>query len=541
MRQISFLMRSTTDILVIGSGIAGLTFSIKIAQARPDLKITIVTKDNIDDSNTKYAQGGIAAVWNTKIDSTAKHIADTIDAGDKLNDTDVVKMVVEQGPELVRELIKWGVKFDKANDGEFELGREGGHSEYRVLHHKDITGWEIERAIIEKVKDLPNIEILENHFALEIITQHHLGRIVMKVTPDIEAFGAYVLNKNDFNTITILSKITVIATGGAGQLYGVTTNPKVSTGDGMAMLYRAKGRIANMEFVQFHPTALYDPQGESPNFLISEAVRGHGGILKTKDGKEFMQKYDKRGSLAPRDIVARAIDHEMKIRGEDFVCLDVRNIEKEDFITHFPNIYEKCISIGIDPMKKMIPVAPACHYFCGGIVVDKFGRTSIKNLYSAGESTYTGLHGANRLASNSLLEALVYGHNMHIKVSESIDKLKINSYVPNWDTAGTSEPNELILITQSLKEIKEIMGSYVGIMRNNIRLQRAMNRINLLYKETEDLYKSTVLSQQLCELRNLITIGYLVTKSSMLRHESRGLNYNTDYPDELPYNEITYI
>lgn len=541
MRQISFLMRSTTDILVIGSGIAGLTFSIKMAQARPDLKITIVTKDNIDDSNTKYAQGGIAAVWNTKIDSTAKHIADTIDAGDKLNDKDIVKMVVEQGPELVSELINWGVKFDKDNNGEFELGREGGHSEYRVLHHKDITGLEIERALIYKVKELTNIEILENHFALEIITQHHLGRIVMKVTPNIEAFGAYVLNKNDFNTITILSKITVIATGGAGQLYGVTTNPKVSTGDGMAMLYRAKGRIANMEFVQFHPTALYDPQGESPNFLISEAVRGHGGILKTKDGKEFMQKYDKRGSLAPRDIVARAIDNEMKIRGEDYVCLDVRNIEKDDFIMHFPNIYEKCISIGIDPMKKMIPVAPACHYFCGGIVVDKFGRTTIKNLYSAGESSYTGLHGANRLASNSLLEALVYGHNMHLKVDESIDNLKINSYVPNWDTAGTSEPNELILITQSLKEIKEIMGSYVGIMRNNIRLQRAMNRINLLYKETEDLYKSTVLSQQLCELRNLITIAYLVTKSSMLRHESRGLNYNTDYPDELPYNEITYI
>ncbi len=534
-------MRSTTDILVIGSGIAGLSFSIKIAQARSDLKITIVTKNNIADSNTKYAQGGIAAVWNTKMDSTAKHIEDTIDAGDKLNDKDVVKMVVEQGPELVNELINWGVKFDKASNGEFELGREGGHSEYRVLHHKDITGWEIERALIDKVKELPNIEILENHFALEIITQHHLGRIVMKVTPGIEAFGAYVLNKNDFNTITILSKITVIATGGAGQLYGVTTNPKVSTGDGMAMFYRAKGRIANMEFVQFHPTALYDPQGESPNFLISEAVRGHGGILKTKDGNEFMQKYDKRGSLAPRDIVARAIDHEMKIRGEDYVCLDVRNIEKEDFIEHFPNIYEKCISIGIDPMKKMIPVAPACHYFCGGIVVDKFGRTTIKNLYSAGESTYTGLHGANRLASNSLLEALVFSHNMHIKVAESIDKLKINSFVPNWDTAGTSEPNELILITQSLKEIKEIMGSYVGIMRNNIRLQRAMNRIKLLYKETEDLYKSTVLSQQLCELRNLITIAYLVTKSSMLRHESRGLNYNTDYPDELPYNEITYI
>jgi L-aspartate oxidase len=534
-------MRSTTDILVIGSGVAGLTFAIKMAMKRPDLKITIVTKNTIDESNTRYAQGGIAAVWDPELDDHEKHIADTIDAGDKLNDDKIVRMVVREGPDLVRELIDWGARFDKKSDGKYELGREGGHSAFRVLHHKDITGWEIERTLIEKLRSLNNIEVLENHFALEIITQHHLGRVVMKVTPGIEAYGAYVLNKNDFTTLTILSKITVIATGGAGQLYSVTTNPKVSTGDGIAMFYRAKGRIANMEFVQFHPTALYDPQGETPNFLISEAVRGHGGILKTRDGVEFMQKYDKRGSLAPRDIVARAIDKEMKTRGEDNVYLDVRSIEKEDFIRHFPNIYEKCISIGIDPMKKMIPVAPACHYFCGGIVVDKYGKTSIKNVYSAGEATYSGLHGANRLASNSLLEGLVYAHNMHLDIDNVIDKIKINYRVPNWDATGTSEPNELILITQSLKEIKEVMGSYVGIVRNNIRLQRAMNRIRLLNSETEDLYKSTVLSQQLCELRNLITIGYIVTKSAMMRHESRGLNFNTDYPDELTYNEITFI
>ncbi|MGE5357272.1 MAG: L-aspartate oxidase [Deltaproteobacteria bacterium] len=534
-------MRSTTDILVIGSGVAGLTFAIKMAQKRPDLKITIVTKNSIDESNTRYAQGGIAAVWDTVNDNVDKHFADTIDAGDKLNDEKIVRMVIEKGPGLVRELIGWGARFDKKDDGTYELGKEGGHSVNRVLHHKDITGWEIERTLIDKLKAINNIEVLENHFALEIITQHHLGRVVMKVTPGIEAYGAYVLNKNNFTIFTILSRITVIATGGAGQLYGVTTNPKVSTGDGIAMFYRAKGRIANMEFVQFHPTALYDPQGESPNFLISEAVRGHGGVLKTKDGIEFMQKYDKRGSLAPRDIVARAIDKEMKIRGEDNVFLDVRNIEKNDFIAHFPNIYDKCLSLGLDPMIKMIPVAPACHYFCGGIVIDKNGKTSIKNVYSAGEATYSGLHGANRLASNSLLEGLVYAHNMHVEIDKIIDDIQINYRVPNWDATGTSEPKEMILITQSMKEIKEVMGSYVGIVRNNVRLQRAMDRIKLLNSETEHLYKSTVLSQQLCELRNLITIAYIVTKSAMMRHESRGLNYNTDYPDELNYNEITYI
>ena len=534
-------MKRTTDILVIGSGVAGLTFAVKMATRRPDLKIIIVTKNNIEESNTKYAQGGIATVWNPDKDNYQKHIEDTMDAGDELNNREIVEMVISEGPERVRELITWGARFDKETNGDYELGREGGHSENRVLHYKDITGWEVERALIQRVESLDNIEIYENYFALELITQHHLGRVISKITPDIECYGAYVLNKNNFTTETILSKVTVLATGGAGQLYRVTTNPKVATGDGIAMVYRAKGRIANMEFVQFHPTALFDPKEESPNFLISEAVRGHGGILKHGDGEEFMHKYDERGSLAPRDIVARAIDKEMKIKGTDHVYLDVKHIEKEDFIKHFPNIYEKCMSISIDPMKDMIPVAPACHYFCGGVVVDKNGKSSIKNLYAGGEVTYSGLHGANRLASNSLLEGLVYAHNIHLDIDKTIDNISINNAVPEWDTAGTSEPEEMILITQSLKEIRDVMGSYVGIVRNNIRLQRAMNRILLYYKETEDLYKTSILSQQLCELRNLITIGYLVTKSSQLRHESRGLNFNTDYPDKLPYNELTLI
>lgn len=534
-------MRRETDVLIIGSGVAGLTLAIKLALKRPNLNITIVTKNKIDDSNTKYAQGGIATVWDLEKDDFQKHIADTMDAGDELNDLSIVKMVIEDGPKRVKELIEWGARFDKNKNGKEELGKEGGHSENRVLHYKDITGWEVERTLIEMIKSLDNITILEHFFALELITQHHLGKIISKVTPDIKAFGAYVLNKNDFSIETFLAKITVIATGGAGQLYSVTTNPEGSTGDGIAMVYRAKGRLANMEFVQFHPTALYNKIEESPNFLISEAVRGHGGILRTIDGEDFMLRYDKRGSLAPRDIVARAIDNEMKVQGVNNVFLDVTHIDKDDFTKHFPNIYNKCISEGIDPMKDMIPVAPACHYFCGGIVVDKSGKSSIENLYAAGESTYTGLHGANRLASNSLLEGLVYAHNICNSIDLEIELKEINNKVPNWDTTGTSEPKEMVLITQSLKEIREVMGSYVGIVRNNTRLKRAMNRILLYYKETEDLYKSSVISEQLCELRNLNTIAYLVTKSSQNRLESRGLNYNTDYPDKLPYNELTLI
>ncbi len=541
MKNRETIKRKTTDVLIIGSGVAGLTLAIKLAKKRPDLQITIVTKNKIDDSNTKFAQGGIATVWDIEKDNFEKHIADTMDAGDELNDLETVEMVITEGPKRVRELIEWGARFDKKDNGNLELGKEGGHSENRVLHYKDITGWEVERTLIEMVKSINNINVHENFFALELITQHHLGRIISKVTPGIKAFGAYVFNKKDLVIETILAKTTVIATGGAGQLYSITTNPEGATGDGIAMVYRAKGRIANMEFVQFHPTALYTKIEESPNFLVSEAVRGHGGILRTEDGEDFMMKYDKRGSLAPRDIVARAIDNEMKIRGVNNVFLDVRHIEKNDFVKHFPNIYEKCISEGIDPMTDMIPVAPACHYFCGGIVVDKKGKTSINNLYAAGEATYTGLHGANRLASNSLLEGLVYAHNISENIANEIDNIQINNEIPDWNITSTKEPKEMVLITQSLKEIRDVMGSYVGIVRNNIRLKRAINRILLYYKETEELYKSSVISEQLSELRNLITIAYLVTRSSQNRHESRGLNYNTDYPDKLPYNELTLI
>jgi len=530
-----------SDVLVIGSGIAGLTTGIKTALARPDLNVTVLTKTNDAESNTSYAQGGVAAVWNQELDSYHKHIEDTLDAGAGLCDQEIVKIVVEEGPERVREIIDWGTRFDKNLREEYDLGREGGHSANRILHYKDITGWEIQRALLARAKQVQNLKILEHYFAVDIITQHHLGHNVTRLTPNINCFGAYVLNKETNEIDTFLAKITIVATGGAGQVYRNTTNPIIATGDGISMVYRAKGHIENMEFVQFHPTALYNPAGENPVFLVSEAVRGFGGILKTPQGEEFMHHYDQRGSLAPRDIVARAIDKEMKIRGDEHMMLDCTHLDKEEFLQHFPNIYEKCKSIGIDPMKQMIPVVPACHYMCGGIKVDEMGRSSINNLYAGGECTCTGLHGANRLASNSLLEALVFAHRIHLDILERIDSLDYQKNIPDWNAAGTTEPQEWVLITQSMKELKEIMSNYVGIVRTDRRLQRALDRLWILYKETEELYSETVISPQLCELRNLINIAYLVTRSASMRRESRGLHYNTDHPAKKDFIELSIL
>ncbi len=532
----------SSDVLILGSGAAGLSTAIKIAMERSDLSIMVLSKTAAEESNTKYAQGGIAAVWNLNVDDFSKHIADTLDAGDDLSNPKIVEIVVEEGPKRVQEIINWGTRFDLGHDSkEYDLAREGGHSEKRILHYKDLTGWEIQRALLEKTKEYPNIKIAEHYFAINLLTQHHLGYQVTRVTPNIECYGAYVLNKNTHQIETFTSKVTVVATGGAGQIYRNTTNPVIASGDGIAMMYRAKGRCANMEFVQFHPTALFNPAGENPDFLISEAVRGFGGILKTQDGNEFMYNYDERGSLAPRDIVARAIDHEMKTRGEDFVCLDCTHLDKERFKDHFPTIYGKCMSLGIDPFKDMIPVVPACHYFCGGIYTDEFGKTSLDKLYACGECTCTGLHGANRLASNSLLEALVFGHRIAEDVITKIDDIHLKSGIPEWDEEGTTQPKEMVLITQSWKELKEIMSSYVGIVRSNVRLRRAMRRLDILYRETESLYNTTKLSPQLCELRNLITIGYLVTRSAKMRSESRGLHFTTDYPDKKAFLEDTLM
>ena len=530
-----------TDVLIIGAGVAGLSAAIKLAEDRSDIQISVLTKTHTGESNTRWAQGGIAAVWDSDVDNFEKHIEDTLEAGDGICDREIVEIVVKEGKQRVEEIISWGTRFDKEDDGSYDLGKEGGHSENRILHYKDITGWEIQRSLNEKVKNYENVEIFEHYFAMEIITQHHLGRNVTRLTPDINCYGTYVLNHNTDEIETFSARATVMCTGGSGQIYRNTTNPVIATGDGIAMVYRAKGRLANMEFIQFHPTALYNTTGENPDFLISEAVRGFGGILKTSGGTEFMEKYDKRGSLAPRDIVARAIDNEMKISGVDHMCLDCRHLNHEEFLEHFPTIYEKCKSVGIDIFEHMIPVVPACHYVCGGIWVDQYGRSSIDHLYAAGECTCSGLHGANRLASNSLLEGLVFGHRVALDIADSIDSIKYQKKLPKWDTKGTSEPKEMVLITQSWKELKETMSYYVGIVRTNKRLKRAMDRLWILYRETEDLYRTSNISSQLCELRNLITIAYLVTKAGQMRHESRGLHFNTDYPEKFGYEEVTWM
>ncbi len=520
-----------TDFLIIGSGIAGLSFAIKTAKRFPDRSVTILTKANTDETNTKYAQGGIAVVNDTERDSFDKHIADTLAAGDGLCNEAVVNMVIKEGPERVNEIIEWGAKFDKDTEGDYMLGKEGGHSAFRILHHKDITGYEIERALVEETKQYANISIYNHWFVVDIITQHHLGYLVTKATPDITCYGVYALNLQNNNIEKILAGFTLMASGGAGQAYRTTTNPRIATGDGIAMAYRAKGRIENMEFIQFHPTALYEA-GVSPSFLITEAVRGDGGILRNKHGVAFMAGYDPRADLAPRDVVARAIDNEMKITGTEHVYLDCRAMDREKFMGHFPNIYARCKGIGIDVFEQMIPVAPAAHYCCGGIKTDEAGRSSIMNLYACGECASTGLHGANRLASNSLLEAVVFAHRCAEDMAARIDGLTFNDAVPDWNASGTNEPKEMILITQSLKELQQVMSDYVGIVRNDTRLQRAMNRIDLLHQETEELYKTTTLSPHLCELRNLITIGYLIVKGAQFRKESRGLHYNTDYPEK---------
>lgn len=513
-------MNKKTDFLIIGSGIAGLSYALKVA---PFGKVCMITKANEDESNTKYAQGGIAAVMHHP-DSYQKHIEDTLIAGDGICDEEVVRMVISEATERINELIAWGAKFDKTATGEYDLAKEGGHSEHRILHHKDNTGFEIERALLTAVHKHPNIEILDHYFAIDILTQHHLGIEVNSRTPDIECYGAYVLNLRTNKTETILAKIVLMATGGAGNVYSTTTNPSIATGDGVAMFYRAKGRVEAMEFYQFHPTSLFNP-GENPSFLISEAVRGFGGILKTIDGEEFMQKYDERKSLAPRDIVARAIDNEMKIRGDDYVYLDCRHLNKEELIKHFPNIYQKCMSLGIDMMNDYIPVVPAAHYMCGGIKVDKKGRSNINQLYAIGECSATGLHGANRLASNSLLEAVVYAHNAAMDSIEKIKTIDFCETIPDWNAEGTQHPEEMVLLTQSLREVQAIMTNYVGIVRSDLRLQRAFDRLEILYKENEALYLKTTVSPKLCELRNLINVAYIIIKQARQRKESRGLHY----------------
>lgn len=521
-------MRHEFDFLVIGSGIAGLSFALKVADHG---KVAVVSKTELKETNTAYAQGGISSVMYAP-DNFEKHIKDTLIAGDGECRPKTVRKVVSEAPDQIQQLLNWGTQFDKKEDGRYDLHREGGHSEYRILHHKDNTGAEIQRSLIAQVRQHSNITILEHHFAVEILTQHHLGKVTEPWMRDLKCFGAYVLNKQTGQVETILAKTTMMATGGIGSVYHTTTNPLIATGDGIAMVFRAKGIIENMEFVQFHPTSLYNPV-ERPSFLITEAMRGYGGILRTQDGQEFMHKYDERGCLAPRDIVARAIDNELKSTGDEFVYLDVTHKNAEETREHFPNIYKKCLSLGIDITTDKIPVVPAAHYLCGGIKVDLNGESSINHLYAAGECSCTGLHGANRLASNSLTEGIVYAEAAAKDAIEKGKHITINTRIPDWNIEGTTSPEELVLITQTNKEVEQIMSYYVGIVRSNIRLNRAYDRLEVLYRETEQLFRKSIVSQRICELRNKINVGYLIIKMARKRKESRGLHYNVDYPGKL--------
>jgi L-aspartate oxidase len=509
--------------LVIGSGVAGLTFSVKVAEKFPDRKVIIVTKSNEEESNTKYAQGGVAIVLNAENDSFKKHIEDTLMAGDGLCNEEVVEMVIKEGPNRLKELLMWGANFDVDASGEFDLGKEGGHSEYRVVHHKDITGFEVERALLKRAHQLPNISILPHHFAIDLVTNHHLKN---GNDAEVSCYGAYVLDQKTNNIFTIKANSTLLASGGIGCVYGHTTNPIIATGDGIAMAYRAKVQIKDMEFVQFHPTALYEAKGES-SFLISEAVRGFGAYLRNQSGHRFMLDYDERAELASRDIVSQSIDSELKKSGNSHVYLDCTHLDMDAFKNHFPNIYKKCLEHHIKIETDWIPVVPASHYLCGGITVDKTGKTTMANLFACGECSRTGLHGANRLASNSLLEALVYAHNIFKYHSEHEYKSS-NISIPDWNDEGTTIAKEHIVIQHNLKQLQALMRDYVGIVRSNTRLKRAIKHLDLIYNEVEDLYRESKITTSLCELRNMVNVAHLIIRQSLERTENKGGYYNID-------------
>jgi L-aspartate oxidase len=519
-------MEIQTDFLVLGTGIAGLSFAIKAAELGT---VAMVTKKNKTDSNTNLAQGGIAVVQD-HTDRFEYHIDDTLTCGAGLSNEEVVRFVVTEGPERLRELVKWGVEFTRsdAEPERFDLGREGGHSMRRVVHAKDLTGREIERALHEKAGKNDNIRIFENHIAIDLIMKSAaLGR---KIDPD-RCLGAYVLNIAGSEVLTFRAKYVMLSTGGAGKVYLITTNPDIATADGIAMAYRAGAKVANMEFIQFHPTCLYHPDAKS--FLISEAVRGEGGILKLKSGSTFMEKYHPMKSLAPRDVVAKAIDTELKKSGEDCVLLDITHRDRDFFLSRFPNIYEKCLEFGIDMAKDPVPVVPAEHYLCGGVMVNEQGETSIPGLFACGEVSCTGLHGANRLASNSLLEAIVFAHRSFRRIADLLTGAVGDSIaIPPWDPRGATESDESVVVSHNWDEIRRCMWNYVGIVRSDKRLERAQRRIDLINREIEEYYRDFIVTRDLLELRNIAVAARLIVACARMRKESRGLHYNLDYPEK---------
>jgi L-aspartate oxidase len=521
-------MEIKTDFLILGSGIAGLSFAIEAAKLGT---VAIVTKKESFESNTNYAQGGIAAVFDT-LDRFDFHINDTLTCGAGICNEEVVRFVVMEGPERIEQLIRWGVEFTKAKAGDtsaYDLGREGGHSMRRVLHSKDLTGREIERALNEKAALNQNIHTYENHIAIDLILSSTVGE-KRKMGPD-KCLGAYVFDVFSHEVHTFRAKFILLSTGGAGKVYLITTNPDIATGDGIAMAYRAGAQVANLEFIQFHPTCLYHPDAKS--FLISEAVRGEGGVLKLMNGATFMEKYHVMQSLAPRDIVAKAIDTELKKSGDPYVLLDVTH-KGSDFIKNrFPNIYETCLTFGIDITRDPIPVVPAAHYTCGGVSVNAFGETNINRLFACGEVSCTGLHGANRLASNSLLEAVVFSHRAISKIADRFSTIEDDlTPIPAWDPRGATESDESVVVSHNWDEIRSCMWNYVGIVRSDKRLDRAERRLDMIIREIDDYYRNFIITRDLLELRNIALVAKLIVDCAKIRKESRGLHFNLDYPEK---------
>jgi L-aspartate oxidase len=532
-------MKTSCDFLVIGSGIAGLSFAIHAARFG---SVIMLTKKNDNDSNTNNAQGGIACVLDPR-DSFESHMRDTLTAGAGICDVNAVKILVREGPQRIEELLEWGARFSTSRTSRaphhLDLGREGGHSANRIIHARDLTGREVESSLLAQLKSLPNVSLYENHYTVELITNHHL----LRSERNNRCVGAYVLDTFKRTIHAVRSKITYLATGGAGRVYLHTTNPEIATGDGVAMAFRAGAKIANMEFIQFHPTTLYHEHANS--FLISEALRGFGAILTDKNGRPFMDKYHPLKSLAPRDIVARAIDKEMKISGDPCEFLDIRHVSPALVKKHFPYIYARCKDYGINITTDLIPVVPAAHYMCGGIAVDINGNSSIENLYACGEVACSGIHGANRLASNSLLEALVFSKRASRDAMTKLPAIARmhTANIRPWDDSGTIDNEEWILLSHNLFEIQSVMWDYVGIVRSNLRLARALRRILFLEKEIESFYKRTRITPRLLELRNVVTNAKLIVLSALRRHESRGLHFTTDYPrvDDRHWKKDTLI